>query len=174
MRHQRSARRSGSPVTLGAIMATKKYPTATIETEHGTIELELWDDVAPNHVANFQKLAKQGFYLGTGFHRIIPGFMIQGGCPKGDGTGGPEWKLIAEFNDRPHEKGVVSMARSVHEDSAGSQFFICLDRAPHLDGKYTAFGKVTKGIEVVDAIAAVECANDRPVNGIPKMLKVTA
>ena len=87
---------------------------------------------------------------------------------------GPEWKLIAEFNDRPHEKGVVSMARSVHEDSAGSQFFICLDRAPHLDGKYTAFGKVTKGIEVVDAIAAVECANDRPVNGIPKMLKVTA
>ena len=91
----RLARRSGSPVTLGAIMATKKYPTATIETEHGTIELELWEDVAPNHVANFQKLAKQGFYLGTGFHRIIPGFMIQGGCPKGDGTGGPEWKLIA-------------------------------------------------------------------------------
>ncbi len=100
----RLARRSGSPVTLGAIMATKKYPTATIETEHGTIELELWDDVAPHHVANFQKLAKQGFYLGTGFHRIIPGFMIQGGCPKGDGTGGPEWKLTAEFNDRPHER----------------------------------------------------------------------
>ncbi len=170
----RLARRSGSPVTLGAIMATKKYPTATIETEHGTIELELWDDVAPHHVANFQKLAKQGFYLGTGFHRIIPGFMIQGGCPKGDGTGGPEWKLIAEFNDRPHEKGVVSMARSVHEDSAGSQFFICLNSAPHLDGKYTAFGKVTKGIEAVDAIAALECANDRPVGGIPKMLKVTA
>lgn len=156
-------------------MAKKAYPTATIETDHGTIELELWDDVAPGHVANFQRLAREGFYKGTGFHRIIPGFVIQGGCPTGDGTGGPGWKVKAEFNERKHEKGVLSMARSAHPDSAGSQFFVCLGTVPHLDRQYTAFGKVTKGIEVVDKIAAVKCgAGDRPVGKLPQMLSVTA
>src|SRR5262245_50827995 len=102
------------------------YPTATIETDHGTFTVELWDDVAPKHAENFLKLAKSGFYDKTGFHRIIPGFVIQGGCPKGDGTGGPDWTVKAEFNDRKHEPGVLSMARSADPDSAGSQFFVCL------------------------------------------------
>ena len=88
------------------------YPTASIETNHGTITVELWDDVAPKHVANFQKLAKDGFYDGLGFHRIIKDFMIQGGCPDGTGSGGPGWSVDAEFNDRVHEEGVLSMARS--------------------------------------------------------------
>lgn len=158
-------------------MSTPTYPTATIETDHGTLELELWNDVAPGHVANFQKLARQGFYDGTGFHRIIPNFVIQGGCPTGDGTGGPGWNVKAEFNDRKHEKGVLSMARSSHPDSAGSQFFICLGRehCQHLDGQYTAFGRVIKGLDVVDKIAAVPCgAGDRPKGKLPAMLKVTA
>jgi peptidyl-prolyl cis-trans isomerase B (cyclophilin B) len=156
-------------------MTMPNYPTATIETDHGTIEVELWSDVAPGHVENFQTLARKGFYAGTGFHRVIPGFVIQGGCPTGDGTGGPGWRVKAEFNDRKHVKGVLSMARSAHPDSAGSQFFICLGDAPHLDGSYTAFGKVTKGIEVVDRIAAVPTGSgDRPVGSLPTMSKVTA
>lgn len=151
------------------------YPTATIETDHGTIEVELWNDVAPKHVENFQKLARQGFYAGTGFHRIIPGFVIQGGCPNGNGMGGPGWNVKAEFNDRKHVKGVLSMARSAHPDSAGSQFFICLGSVPHLDGQYTAFGKVTKGLEVVDKIAALKTgAGDRPTGKLPTMTTVTA
>lgn len=153
------------------------YPTATIETDHGTIEVELWNDVAPKHVENFQKLARSGFYNGTGFHRIIRDFVIQGGCPKGDGTGGPGWNVKAEFNDRKHEKGVLSMARSSHPDSAGSQFFICLGRenCQHLDNQYTAFGKVTKGLDVVDKIAGLPCGRgDRPTGKLPSMLKVTA
>lgn len=154
-----------------------KHPTATIETDKGTIELELWPDVAPKHVENFQKLARSGFYNGVGFHRILKDFVIQGGCPKGDGTGGPGWNVKAEFNNRKHEKGVLSMARSGHPDSAGSQFFICLgrDHCQHLDNEYTAFGRVTKGIEVVDAIAAVPCdRNGRPTGKLPAMVTVTA
>ena len=167
-----------APGTRGDIvrcMTKPTYPTATIETDHGTIEVELWNDVAPAHVENFQALARKGFYDGTGFHRVIPGFVIQGGCPTGDGTGGPGWRVKAEFNDRRHVKGVLSMARSAHPDSAGSQFFICLGDAPHLDGNYTAFGKVMKGLEVVDRIAAVQTgAGDRPVGSLPTMSKVTA
>lgn len=156
-------------------MAGTKHPTATIETDHGTIEVELWDDVAPLHVANFQRLARAGFYAGTGFHRVVPGFVIQGGCPDGNGMGGPGWNVPAEFSDRRHEKGVLSMARSAHPDSAGSQFFICLGSAPHLDGQYTAFGRVTRGIEAVDAIAAVRTGTaDRPEGTLPRMKKVTA
>jgi peptidyl-prolyl cis-trans isomerase B (cyclophilin B) len=134
------------------------YPRATIETNHGTITVELWDDVAPKHVENFLKLGNQGFYDGLTFHRIIPDFMIQGGCPKGDGTGGPKKNIAAEFNDREHHKGVLSMARSAHRDSAGSQFFICLGRGhcQHLDHEYTAFGAVIDGLDVVDSIAAVD------------------
>jgi len=140
------------------------YPTATIETTHGTLTLELWDDVAPKHVENFQKLAKDGFYDGLDFHRIIEDFMIQGGCPTGTGTGGPGWTVDAEFNDREHDEGVLSMARSSDPNSAGSQFFICLARCPHLDGNYTAFGKVTDGIDAVRSLGQSETdSGDRPV-----------
>ena len=104
------------------------YPRAIISTDLGNMTVELWDDVAPNHVANFLKLANSGFYNNLNFHRIIPGFVIQGGCPKGDGTGGPGWQVKAEFNSRKHQPGTLSMARSNHPDSAGSQFFICLTR----------------------------------------------
>ena len=157
-------------------MASAQQPsTASIETDFGTIELELWPDAAPLHVANFRKLARAGFFRGTGFHRIVPGFVIQGGCPEGDGTGGPGWTVPAEFNARRHVKGVLSMARSAHPDSAGSQFFICLGDAPHLDGQYSAFGRVTAGMDVAEQIAAVECdAHGRPVGRLPEMRIVTA
>ena len=134
---------------------------AIIETKHGEIELEFLDDKAPGHVKNFTDLAKKGFYDGTTFHRVIPGFMIQGGDPntrdpKGSrsahGTGGPGTSVKAEFNDTPHKRGVLSMARSQNPDSAGSQFFICVSDSAFLDRQYTAFGRVTKGIEVADKI----------------------
>ena len=135
---------------------------AIIEVEKfGTIEVELYKDVAPISVDNFVKLANKGFYNGLTFHRIIKGFMIQGGCPKGNGTGGPGYTIKGEFaanginNPIKHERGVISMARAMDPNSAGSQFFIMHKDAPHLDGQYAAFGKVIKGIEVVDAIASV-------------------
>ena len=150
------------------------YPTATIETSKGTITIELWNDVAPKHVENFQKLAKSEYYDNLIFHRIISGFMIQGGCPDGTGMGNPGWTVDAEFNNREHHEGVLSMARSQNPNSAGSQFFICLDRCPHLDGQYTAFGKVTDGIDVVREIGAVQTAQgDRPVEDV-SMTTVTA
>tara|TARA_X000001036_G_scaffold62735_2_gene53080 strand:- start:5319 stop:5786 length:468 start_codon:yes stop_codon:yes gene_type:complete len=155
-------------------MRNMTYPTATIETSKGTITIELWNDVAPKHVENFQKLAKSEFYDNLIFHRIISGFMIQGGCPDGTGMGNPGWTVDAEFNDREHHEGVLSMARSQNPNSAGSQFFICLDRCPHLDGQYTAFGKVTDGIDVVREIGAVQTAQgDRPVEDV-SMTTVTA
>jgi len=131
-------------------------PQVKLETSEGTLLVELWPDVAPGHAANFLKLTESGFYDNLKFHRILPNFVIQGGCPKGDGTGGPGWKLKAEFNNRQHVKGVLSMARSNHPDSAGSQFFICLSRemCQHLDNQYTAFGKVLQGLDIVDKIAA--------------------
>jgi cyclophilin family peptidyl-prolyl cis-trans isomerase len=135
---------------------------AEIVTSKGTLVLELHPAIAPKHVANLTKLAGDGFYDGLAFHRIIPGFMIQGGCPKGDGTGGPGWKLQAEFNDRPHARGSLSMARAGHPDSAGSQFFICHQRAPHLDGKYTNFGTLLSGFDVLDAIAAQGSQGGQP------------
>jgi peptidyl-prolyl cis-trans isomerase B (cyclophilin B) len=133
---------------------------AVIKTSAGEMTVEFWTDVAPKTVENFKTLAKKGFYDGTAFHRIIKGFMVQGGDPLTKdpaaearwGTGDPGYKIKAEFNDRPHVKGVLSMARSANPDSAGSQFFICLDAASHLDRKYTAFGKVTKGLDVLEAI----------------------
>jgi peptidyl-prolyl cis-trans isomerase B (cyclophilin B) len=155
---------------------TTTYPTATIETNHGQITVELWNDVAPNHAENFLKLARKGFYDGLAFHRIIPGFVIQGGCPRGDGTGGPGWTVKAEFNDRRHEPGVLSMARSSHPDSAGSQFFICLTRenCQHLDKQYTAFGRVTSGMDVVKKIAETPVNREGRPNGTPpSMTKVT-
>lgn len=141
-----------------------------IEMENGkTMEIELYPDIAPISCENFEKLVKDGFYDGLTFHRVIPGFMIQGGCPLGTGTGGPGWQIKGEFagngvkNDLRHTRGVLSMARSMMPNSAGSQFFIMHEDAPHLDGQYAAFGKVVSGIEVVDEIAAVETDyNDKP------------
>lgn len=141
-----------------------------IEMENGkTMEIELYPDIAPISCENFEKLVKDGFYDGLTFHRVIPGFMIQGGCPLGTGTGGPGWQIKGEFagngvkNDLKHTRGVLSMARSMMPNSAGSQFFIMHEDAPHLDGQYAAFGKVVSGIEVVDEIAAVETDyNDKP------------
>ena len=132
---------------------------AVIETSQGVIELAFMDDKAPGHVKNFKTLAKDGFYNGTTFHRVIPGFMIQGGDPNSrdpdrskHGMGGPGFTIKAEFNDVSHERDIVSMARSRHPDSAGSQFFIVVKDSPFLDGKYTVFGKVEKGMDVADKI----------------------
>ncbi|MBR0131439.1 MAG: peptidylprolyl isomerase [Firmicutes bacterium] len=134
----------------------------TIEMENGDIlKGELYEDIAPITVENFEKLANKGFYDGLKFHRVIPGFMIQGGCPLGNGTGGPGYQIKGEFsangvkNDLKHTRGVISMARAMHPDSAGSQFFIMVADAPHLDGQYAAFGKVTEGIEAADRIVGV-------------------
>jgi peptidyl-prolyl cis-trans isomerase B (cyclophilin B) len=153
------------------------YPTATVETDLGTFTVELWNDVAPNHAENFLKLVRKGFYDGLAFHRILPGFVIQGGCPKGDGTGGPGWTVKAEFNERKHEPGVLSMARSADPNSAGSQFFVCLTRenCQHLDRQYTAFGKVTSGMDVVKKIAEVpvDRHSGKPTGKPPRMVKVT-
>lgn len=136
---------------------------ATILTDAGPIELEFLPDQAPNHVRNFLALSKVGFYDGLIFHRCIPGFMIQGGCPLGKGNGGPGYLLKQEFNKTPHRRGVLSMARTADPNSAGSQFFLCVDDAPFLDNKYTAFGKITKGIEVADKIVQrPRDSNDRP------------
>ena len=133
-----------------------------IEMENGgVITLELYPDAAPKTVANFEKLVKSGFYNGLIFHRVISGFMIQGGCPQGTGTGGPGHNIYGEFsangfkNDLKHERGVLSMARAMHPDSAGSQFFIMVADAPHLDGQYAAFGKITEGMETADEIVSV-------------------
>jgi len=150
---------------------------ARIETTEGPFTVELWKDVAPKHAENFKTLVEKGFYDGLAFHRILPGFVIQGGCPKGDGTGGPGWTVDAEFNDREHEPGVLSMARSSDPNSAGSQFFVCLTRenCKHLDGAYTAFGKVTEGMDVVEKIAATPLSNPAagsPANP-PKMTSAT-
>ena len=142
----------------------------TITMENGgVIKLELYPDKAPITVENFEKLVKDGFYDGLIFHRVIRGFMIQGGCPKGNGTGGPGWHIKGEFasngvkNDLKHTRGVISMARAQDPDSAGSQFFIMHADAPHLDGQYAAFGKVVEGMDVVDAIAGVKTDfADRP------------
>lgn len=144
---------------------------AVIETPHGEIELEFVADKAPGHVKNFVDLAKKGFYDGTTFHRVIPGFMIQGGdpntqdpkAPRGrHGTGGPGYSIKAEFNDTPHTRGVLSMARSGDPNSAGSQFFICVADASFLDRQYSAFGRVVRGMEVADKI--VSSPRDRADN----------
>lgn len=146
------------PQKEGGAVSTNEV--AIIKTSAGEMTVEFWPDVAPKTVENFKTLAKKGFYDGTAFHRIVKGFMIQGGDPLSKdpkmedrwGTGDPGYKIKAEFNDKKHEKGVISMARSQSPDSAGSQFFICLDAASFLDHKYTAFGKVTKGLDVLENI----------------------
>ena len=147
-------------------------PIVTIEMENGgIIKAELYPEVAPNSVNNFISLINKGFYNGLIFHRVIPGFMIQGGCPNGTGMGGPGYEIDGEFaangftqNDIIHTTGVLSMARTMAPNSAGSQIFIMVAPAPHLDGQYAAFGKVTSGLDVVDAIASTKTGpNDRPV-----------
>ncbi|WP_101908769.1 peptidylprolyl isomerase [Marasmitruncus massiliensis] len=152
----------------------------TIEMENGKqIKLELYPDIAPATVENFIKLVKEGFYDGLIFHRVIPGFMIQGGCPEGTGMGGPGYTIKGEFssngvtNNLKHARGVISMARAMDPNSAGSQFFIMHQDAPHLDGQYAAFGKVVEGMDVVDEIASVPTDySDRP-RADQKMVKVT-
>ena len=145
-------------------------PVFVIEMENGmTMKGELYPEIAPNSVANFVELANSGFYDGVIFHRVIPGFMIQGGDPLGRGTGGPGYSIRGEFaqngfrNPLKHTRGVLSMARSMMPNSAGSQFFIMVDDAPYLDGQYAAFGKVTEGMETADAIVSVpRSSSDKP------------
>lgn len=141
--------------------------------DFGNIEVELYHDIAPITVDNFVKLVNKGFYNGLTFHRVIKGFMIQGGCPIGNGTGGPGYSIKGEFasngvkNPLKHEAGVLSMARTMDPNSAGSQFFIMHKNAPHLDGQYAAFGKVTKGMDVVDKIASVATDyRDKPLKPV--------
>lgn len=158
----------------------EKNPIVTFQMADGsTIQAELYPDIAPNTVNNFISLVKNGFYDGLTFHRIIKGFMIQGGCPDGNGMGGPGYSIRGEFamngfeNNLKHTAGVLSMARSQMPDSAGSQFFIMHKDSPHLDGAYAAFGKVTEGMDIVDKLACVETDyGDMPVTPVV-MEKVT-
>ncbi len=154
-------------------------PIVTFETNRGVIKAELYPDIAPNTVNNFVSLINKGFYDGVIFHRVIQGFMIQGGDPDGVGTGGPGYHIKGEFssngfkNDLKHTAGVLSMARAMAPDSAGSQFFIMHQDSPHLDGQYASFGKVTEGMEVVNDIAGVQTDfRDAPLNPVV-MDKVT-
>jgi len=147
------------------------------EMENGDVmKGELYPEIAPETVANFEKLVTEGFYDGLTFHRVIPGFMIQGGCPLGTGTGGPGYGIKGEFaangveNELAHERGVLSMARSTDPDSAGSQFFIMVKAAPHLDGQYAAFGRITEGMEAADKIVGAKTGmNDKPKE--PQVMK---
>jgi peptidyl-prolyl cis-trans isomerase B (cyclophilin B) len=160
-----------------AAMNETKVELAVIKTSEGEMIVQFWTDAAPNTVENFKKLAREGFYDGTIFHRIVKGFMIQGGDPNSKdpakensyGEGGPGYKIKAEFNDHSHQRGVISMARSSDPDSAGSQFFICLAPVPRLDGQYTTFGKLIKGTDVLEKIG------DTPVtkNSAGEMSKPT-
>ena len=156
-------------------------PIVTFEMENGgTMVAELYPDIAPNTVSSFLSLVQSGFYNGLIFHRVIPGFMIQGGCPQGMGTGGPGYNIKGEFsgngfeNNLKHERGVLSMARAMNPNSAGSQFFIMVAPAPHLDGQYAAFGKLTEGLDTADGIVATKCDSmDKPLNE-QKIKTVTA
>jgi peptidyl-prolyl cis-trans isomerase B (cyclophilin B) len=154
--------------------------TAVIETKFGNIEIKFFSDVAPNHVKNFIDLAKKGFYDGTTFHRVIPGFMIQGGDPNTKnpersrhGMGGPGYALKAEFNEKPHKRGTLSMARAASPDSAGSQFFVCVAPASFLDKQYTVFGEVVSGMEVADKIVSQpRDKKDNPNDRIEMKVKI--
>lgn len=159
---------------------SKQNPVVTIEMENGNIiKAELFPEIAPNTVRNFISLIKKGFYDGVIFHRVIPGFMIQGGDPQGSGMGGPGYTIKGEFtangfaNNLKHDKGVLSMARTSAPNSAGSQFFIMVEKAPHLDGQYASFGKVIEGINEVDRIVSVKTNySDKPLED-QRMKRVT-
>jgi cyclophilin family peptidyl-prolyl cis-trans isomerase len=168
------------PVEEVAPEAGRGKEVAVIQTTLGSMVLEFFEEDAPNHVANFKKLTRERYYDGIYFHRVIPGFMIQAGCPltrdddrSNDGTGGPGYTIDAEFNDRPHKRGTLSMARKPDPNSAGSQFFICHKAQPGLDGQYTVFGRVIDGTDVVDKIANAE--RDKKDNPLEKIImeKVT-
>jgi len=167
-----------STLLLTAVVSAEEI--AVIETKFGKIEIQFFKDKAPGHVKNFKDLAKKGFYDGTIFHRVIPGFMIQGGDPntKSDdrsnhGMGGPGYSIKAEFNDTPHKRGILSMARSSDPNSAGSQFYIVVKDSAFLDGKYTAFGKVLSGMTVADQIVnAPRDRGDNPNERIEMKVKV--
>ena len=169
--------RSVGTTTTVSAKQTMQNPIVTIEMENGDIiKAELYPDIAPNSVKNFISLINKGYYDGLIFHRVIAGFMIQGGCPDGTGMGGPGYSIPGEFsqngfkNELKHTRGVLSMARSMFPDSAGSQFFIMHKNAPHLDGAYAAFGKVTEGMDAVDRIAETRVnMQDRPLN--PQVMK---
>lgn len=176
-----------SQILIGCLLMTSIHAhanentaEAVIETKYGRIELVFYPDIAPRHVENFLSLARAGFYDGTIFHRVIPGFMIQGGDPntKGEdksryGTGGPGHKVKAEFSDRSHKRGILSMARSSDPDSAGSQFFIVVKDSAFLDGQYTVFGAVINGMEVADQIVALERdSRDNPLERVEMTVRV--
>ncbi len=162
------------------VIAEEQAVDAIIETKFGNMELKLFPDVAPGHVENFVKLAKSEFFDGTVFHRVIPGFMIQGGDPNSKGTdrsnhgtGGPGYSIKAEFNDKPHVRGALSMARSRDPDSAGSQFFIVVKKSSFLDHQYTVFGEVVSGMDVADKIVSQERdARDNPIERIEMKIRV--
>ncbi len=155
-------------------------PIVTIEMENGkSIKVELYPHIAPNTVNNFISLVEKGYYDGVGFHRVIPGFMVQGGCPEGSGMGGPGYSIKGEFtmnghtNNLKHDRGVISMARTMAPNSGGSQFFIMVAKSPHLDGQYASFGRVIEGMEEVDRIVSVKTNSmDKPLED-QKMKKVT-
>lgn len=163
------AQSPAAPSTPASASQPVVKEVAVLKTSKGEMTVEFWGDVAPKTVENFKKLAREGFYNGTAFHRIVKGFMIQGGDPltkdvaneERFGMGDPGYKIKAEFNSKKHERGVISMARSMDPDSAGSQFFICLDAASFLDGKYTTFGRVIKGDDVLAKIGETPVAPNR-------------
>jgi len=175
-----------SPTSLKALDVTKQeikkmsMTKAIIETKFGNITLKFFPDIAPGHVKNFLDLAKKGFYDGTTFHRVIPGFMIQGGDPNSKdpnkskhGQGGPGYTIKAEFNDKPHKRGTLSMARAGQPDSAGSQFFICVKDSPFLDKQYTVFGEVESGMDVADKIISQpRDKSDNPNDRIEMKVKI--
>ncbi len=162
-------RRAEVDKALEGVDFSKNTYQVELDTTAGKILVDLWDDVAPGHCKNIIGLTKIGFYDGIIFHRVIADFMVQVGCPQGRGTGGPGYTIKAEFNKKLHEAGVLSMARTSNPDSAGSQFFLCLGRVPHLDNQYTAFGKTADdaSLKVVLAIGASETnAEDRPLKEV--------
>lgn len=146
--------------------------TLYMDLEYGRVVIEMRPDIAPKHVARIKQLVRQGFYDGLTFHRVIPGFMAQGGDPKGDGTGGSGVNLPAEFSNTPHERGTVSMARAADPNSADSQFFICLARTSHLDGKYTVWGKVVDGMPFVGKIKRGTSENNGAVENPDKIVRM--
>ncbi|GGF33222.1 peptidyl-prolyl cis-trans isomerase [Aliidongia dinghuensis] len=153
-------------------MAADLENTLYLEVPTGRVVIEMRPDLAPNHVAQIKRLAREGFYDGIVFHRVIDGFMVQTGCPRGDGTGGSGSKLKAEFNDKKHVRGVCSMARAMDPNSADSQFFIMLGTSPHLDGQYTAWGEVVSGMEHIDAIKKGNSARNGSVTDPDKIVSM--
>jgi peptidylprolyl isomerase len=160
------------PMTAAAAPALDPENTIYLDLPDGRVVIQLRPDLAPNHVARIKELTRQHFYDGLTFHRVIPGFMAQTGDPKGDGTGGSGQKLKAEFSREPFVRGTVAQARAASPDSGDSQFFICFDRASHLDGQYTVWGQVTSGMEFVDKIKAGSSSNNGAVSDPTKIVKM--